>query len=60
MYGVIVKAKYALEAVVHDIVGPGLRGIIRPRDVIICDILFMRTCVISIFLRKLEIGLQTS
>ena len=40
--GVIIKAKYALEAVVHDISGPGLGGIIRPGNVIICDILFMR------------------
>ena len=47
--GAIVKVKYTLEAVVHDIAGPGLRGIIRQGDVTICDILFMHTCVISIF-----------
>ena len=45
----IVKAKYALEAVVHDMAGPGLRVIIRQGDVINCDVLLMHTCVTSMF-----------
>ena len=43
------KQKYAFKAVVHDIVGPGLRGIIRQGDVINWDALLMSICVTSMF-----------
>ena len=49
MYGVIVKAKYATKAVVHEIAGPGPKGITRPGDVVSCDIFaYAYMCVISI------------
>ena len=50
MYGIIVKAKYARKAVVHEIAGSGPKGVTRPGDVVSCDIFaYVYMCVISIF-----------
>ena len=38
MYGIIVKAKYAMKAVVHEIAGPGPKSVRRSGDVVSCDI----------------------
>ena len=50
MYGIIVKVKYAMKAVVCEIAGPGPKGVTRPEDVVSCDIFaYAYMCVISIF-----------
>ena len=48
MYGVIVKVEYTTKAVVHEIAGPGPKGIIRPGDVVSCDIFaYAYMCVLK-------------
>ena len=50
MYGVVVKAKCAMKAVVHEMSGPGLKGKTRQGDVVSCDIFaYAYICVISAF-----------
>ena len=52
-----VKAKYATKAVVHEIAGPGPKGVTRLGDVVSCDIFAYAYVCNKYLLRKLEIGL---